>query len=175
MNYRAMNDKYCFTVKNPSPELSPAVDLAQTPALDHAQNDRRQRTTLPSTSETSMLLRILIQGQDRLINAQNRQNELLEEIAETLTASSRQRQNELAQWRHSNPRLAILCRKATEKLSDIHSEFINTLSEEIGENTEIAENEFQLSDFLDRFGPRIIHLNAMLQLLSQLAEPADKH
>ncbi len=169
-----MSDKYCFTVKNASPQISQPIDVTQGLAPGRAQNDQRTRNTLPSTSEAAMLLRILIQGQDRLITAQNRQNELLEEIAEALTGAARQRQNELAQWRRSNPRLAILCRKATEKLSDIHSEFINTLSEEIGENEEIAENEFQLSDFLDRFGPRIVHLNAMLQMLSQLAEPADK-
>lgn len=170
-----MNDKFCFTVKNSAPEISPAADVPSAASVGHLMGNQGSPITGdPSSNETAMLLRILIQSQERLIRTQNRQNELLEEIAELISAPNRQRQNELAQWRRLNPRLAILCRKASEKLSDVQTEFLNALSEEIEKNKEIAENEFQLGDFLDHFGPRVLHLNAMLQILSQLADPVDK-
>ena len=38
----------------------------------------------------------------------------------------------------------------------------------------MAESEYMLSEFVDRFGPRLAHLNGVLQVLSQLATPPAK-
>jgi hypothetical protein len=38
----------------------------------------------------------------------------------------------------------------------------------------MTESEYMLSEFVDRFGPRLAHLNGVLQVLSQLATPPVK-
>jgi hypothetical protein len=119
-----------------------------------------------SGDEMRGLLRQLIAGQDR-------QNELLEELVQQLGASQRQRANELGQWKQSNPELSRRCRQAAEALSGIQTEFLRNLTEEINENAEnMLEGEFLLNEFVDRFGPRLAHLNGVLQVLSQLSSVA---
>ena len=47
--------------------------------------------------------------------------------------------------------------------------------EDSAENSEDWDySEFMFNDFVDRFGPRLIHLNSLLQALSQLAAPPEK-
>ena len=62
------------------------------------------------------------------------------------------------------------CRRAAESLSKVQAEFLNNLTREIGENFDnLVEGEFMLTEFIDRFGPRMAHLNGILQVLSQLS------
>lgn len=105
-----------------------------------------------------------------LLGAQDRQNELLEEIVSQLNATQRQRANELGQWKQANPDLARRCRHAAEALSKVQTEYLTNLTQEIGDNYEtMMEGEFMLNEFVDRFGPRLAHLNGLLQVLSQLS------
>ena len=104
-----------------------------------------------------------------LLKAQDRQNELLEEIVGQLGAAQRQRSQELGQWKQANPHLARSCRAAAEALGRVQTEFLASVTNEITENAEVlADGEFMLNEFVDRFGPRLAHLNGMLQVLSQL-------
>lgn len=109
-----------------------------------------------------------------MLTAQDRQNELLEELVNQMTATQRQRATELGQWKQANPRLARNCRMAAEALSKVQTEYLTSLTEEITENFEtLRDGEFMLNEFVDRFGPRLAHLNGLLQVLSQLsATPA---
>lgn len=105
-----------------------------------------------------------------ILAAQDRQNELLEELSNQLSASQRQRNTELGQWKQANPGLARNCRAAAEALSRVQVEFLNSMTEEINDNVEaLMDGEFVLSEFVDRFGPRLAHLNGMLQVLAQLS------
>ena len=114
-------------------------------------------------NEITELLRHLVIGQDR-------QNELLEEVVEQMGASQRQRASELSQWKDANPILARRCRKAAEALSQVQTEFLESMTEEINDNYEsMMDGEFVLNEFVDRFGPRLAHLNGVLQLLAQLS------
>ena len=104
-----------------------------------------------------------------ILTAQDRQNELLEELVNQIGAAHRQRATELGQWKQANPRLARNCREAAESLSKIQTEFLAGLTQEIGENYEaLMDGEFMLNEFVDRFGPRLAHLNGVLQVLTQL-------
>jgi hypothetical protein len=109
-----------------------------------------------------------------ILAAQDRHNELLEELVNQLTATQRQRANELGQWKQANPKLARSCRLAAESLSKVQTEYLMSLTDEINENYEaLRDGEFMLNEFVDRFGPRLAHLNGLLQVLSQLsATPA---
>jgi hypothetical protein len=105
-----------------------------------------------------------------LLAAQDRQNELLEELVGQLGASQRQRNTELLQWKQANPHLARSCRAAAEALGKVQTEFLESLTAEITANYEnLLDGEFLLNEFVDRFGPRMAHLNGLLQVLSQLS------
>jgi len=105
-----------------------------------------------------------------ILAAQDRQNELLEELVGQLGATQRQRATELGQWKQANPHLARNCRLAAEALSKVQTEYLTNLTEEITDNFEtLRDGEFMLNEFVDRFGPRMAHLNGLLQVLSQLS------
>ncbi len=105
-----------------------------------------------------------------LVAAQDRQNELLEELVGHLSGSQKQRANELGQWKQANPHLARSCRVAAEALGKVQTEFLTSLTREVNENYEsLLDGEFMLNEFVDRFGPRLAHLNGLLQVLSQLS------
>jgi len=105
-----------------------------------------------------------------LLKAQDRTNELLEELVSQIGQPQRQRATELAQWKQANPHLARDCRVAAETLSRVQTEFLQTLANEVQENGDVLiDGEFMLTEFVDRFGPRLAHLNGVLQVLSQLA------
>ncbi len=117
-------------------------------------------------SEIADLLRQLIVGQER-------QNELLEDLVDQMSAAQRQRNNELNQWRDANPMLARRCRMAAEALSRVQTEFLENLTIDVKENYEnLVEGDFALNEFVDRYGPRLAHLNGVLQVLSQLSVPS---
>ena len=137
------------------PLLSP-IDVAPTPYPAHAQSVR------PAELEQIRLLRELVAAQDR-------HNELLEELLSQLGATQKQRANELGQWKQANPHLARNCREAAEALGKVQTEFLDSMTHEIAENCEsLVEGEFLLNEFIDRFGPRLAHLNGLLQVLAQL-------
>jgi len=109
-----------------------------------------------------------------ILSAQDRQNELLEELVGQLNSTQRQRANELGQWKQANPYLARDCRIAAEALSKVQTEYLSNLTQEINENYELLrDGEFMLNEFVDRFGPRVAHLNGLLQVLSQLSASGD--
>lgn len=112
----------------------------------------------------------IVQLLECLVEGQQRQNDLLEDMIEAMNASQRQRSAELGQWKQSNPHLSDRCRKAAEILSEVQTEFLESLTSEIEFNSDsLLEGEFMLNEFVDKFGPRLAHLNGVLQVLSQLS------
>jgi len=140
-----------------TPPLFTHIDVSSHPANDHVAR------MSAGDSEVVCLLRELVKGQDR-------QNELLEELVHQTSAAQRQRANELGQWKQANPYLARRCREAAEALSSVQTEFLRNLTEEIADSADgLMEGEFLLNEFVDRYGPRLAHLNGVLQVLSQLS------
>lgn len=151
---------------NDSQDISPVfrIDVTQgasEPQIETA-TDQHQRTV-------TMLLEQLVVGQDR-------QNELLEEIVEQMGAGQRQRAHELNNWKEANPVLSRRCRSAAEALSQVQTEFLHNITSEVQDNYEnMLDGEFVMNEFVDRYGPRLAHLNGVLQLLSQLSgKPASQ-
>ena len=106
----------------------------------------------------------------QLVAGQMRQNELLDEINQHLSQTQKQRAMELGQWKEANPELAQSCRMAAETLSRVQTQFLANLTDEIYDNEEcLLDGEFMLNEFVDRYGPRLAHLNGVLQVLSQLS------
>jgi hypothetical protein len=108
-----------------------------------------------------------------LLAAQDRQNELLEELVSVVGANQRQRSTELSQWKEAHPSLSRQCRQAADVLCRVQGEFLKTMTREVLENSEhLTEGDFYLNEFLDRFGPRMAHLNGIIQVMTQLGSSA---
>ncbi len=112
----------------------------------------------------------------QLIESQQRQNQLLDQILQVnkqvLQASNQansQRQNELTQWRNAHPKLVRSCKQALETLSNVQTEFLQNLADEVADSKEaLTDSDYVFSEFLDRYGPRMAHLNGVLQVLNHL-------
>ena len=105
----------------------------------------------------------------QLVAGQAKQNQLMQELAEATASMQKQRVQELQQWKDANPHLSRACRQAAETLSRVQTQFLETMTEEITDNEEcLLDGEFMLNEFVDRFGPRMAHLNGVLQVLAQL-------
>ncbi len=114
--------------------------------------------------------RVMIALLQQMVASQERQIRLLEEIHQQLGAQQRQQAADLKNWKERNPDLAQWCRYAAEALSRVQIEFLENLTQEIQENEEhLMDGEFMFHEFVDRFGPRLAHLNGMLHVLGQLA------
>jgi chromosome condensin MukBEF ATPase and DNA-binding subunit MukB len=104
-----------------------------------------------------------------MLKALDRNNELLEELVTHVSANQKQRNAELGQWKQANPTLSRNCRVAAEALNRVHTEYLKDITAEIADNAEnMVDGEFMFNEFIDRFGPRLAHLNGVLQVLSHL-------
>lgn len=106
--------------------------------------------------------------------AQSRQNELLEELVSHATQHQRRKTVELGLWKRANPELAEFCKRAAAKLERVQTDLLASITEEVEYQSDaLLESEFALNDFVDRFGMKFMHLNALLQVLSQLGNAPD--
>ncbi len=123
---------------------------------------------LDDKMDTSSMIVALLQ---QVVSNQEQQNQLLGDLNKQLSAAQRQRAHELGQWKDANPDLAKCCRSAAETLSRVQTQFLQNLTEEIEDHEDcLLDGEFMLNEFVDRFGPRLAHLNGVLQVLSQLSQ-----
>ena len=103
-------------------DLSQVFHLDVTPGGNESSPVR-----VDGNNEAVELLRQLVASQDR-------QNELIEELVDQMSAGQRQRAAELGQWKEANPILARRCRAAAEALGQVQTEFIENLTCEINDN-----------------------------------------
>lgn len=114
---------------------------------------------------------VQIQLLRQLVAGQQRQNELLAELAQASVGVHKQRAAEIQQWKEANPQLARSCRQAAETLSRVQTQFLQAITDDVIENEEhLVDGDFMLHEFVDRFGPRMAHLNGVLQVLAQLGD-----
>jgi hypothetical protein len=142
------------STRRPAPPLFSQVDVS---TATHAH------PIMSSREEQTELLR-------EVLSAQDRTNELLEDLSGVLAANQKQRANELNQWRNAHPALASACREAAEALTRVQIEYLERMTEEINDTSDdMVEGEFLLNEFVDRYGPRLAHLNGVIQVLAQLS------
>ena len=117
-------------------------------------------------SSNDIVIRLL----HEILQTQRQQLEMNREMLQ-LAKESRQRQHaELEAWQRENQHVVERCREVLGTLSRVHSGMLSDIAEYIRENEEtLLENEFSISEFVDRFGPRMHHLSAMLGVLKQVS------
>ncbi len=144
---------------SPDPQQLPMfrIDVSADASSGHLDNEM---------ATGDMIVALLRQA----VANQEYQNQLLKELNHQLSAAQRQRAQELGQWKDANPELARCCRSAAETLSRVQTQFLQNLTDEVQTHEEcLMDGEFMLNEFVDRFGPRLAHLNGVLQVLSQLS------
>lgn len=104
---------------------------------------------------------------------QRQQLEISRELL-LLTKEHRQRQQaELEAWQRENQGVVERSRDALSALVRIHSATLGDMADYVNDNACIMqESEFALSEFVDKFGPRLHHLSAVLSVLKQVSTPA---
>jgi hypothetical protein len=148
-----------MALPNPASSLFTQVDISP---IDAGQP---RADGLGYGDEHSILLR-------QILNGVERQSQLLTDLVTLVSNNHKQRVNEIGQWKEKHPELSKSCRKAADALTDVHAEFLNKLTEEVHDNYDcLMDGEFMLSEFVDRFGPRLAHLSGVLQVLTQLGTP----
>jgi hypothetical protein len=139
-------------------------------------------TTVPASNEPTALLHLMVNLQSQTLEMQRQQLEMqrqqLELLRETaqIARDQRARQSaELERWQTGHEGVLEDCRDALGKLEQVHSALMRDMAEYVDENHEnLVDGDFALSDFVDRFGPRLAHLNTMLAVLRPLAAAAKK-
>jgi|TARA_B110000467_G_C18224615_1_gene425074 hypothetical protein len=125
----------------------------------------------PDVGDTAADVNTLLAGlMRRMITEQEASNTLLKELIGQIQSQQRGRAGELDKWKEANPKLANRCRVAAETLSDIQNDFLMGLTAEVEDSEDaLRDSDYMLQEFVDRYGPRLAHLNGVLQVLSQLA------
>jgi hypothetical protein len=108
--------------------------------------------------------------QRQMLDIQRQQAEMLRETTQ-VSRDQRARQGaELERWQQSHSRVLDLCKESLTRLEQVHSSLMGEMANYVEENYEnLLEGDFTLSDFVDKFGPRLAHLNTMLAVLRPLA------
>jgi len=144
-------------------------------SIDVTAESSKNNSPTPSP-KTNDIGTALIGLTRQLIEMQNRQNVLLEQflqvnkqVLQSSNQAATQRQSEVNQWRESHPKLVRSCKQALESLSSVQIDFLQTLADEVEDQKEnLEESEYAFNDFLDRYGPRMAHLNGIIQVLGHL-------
>jgi hypothetical protein len=131
----------------------------------------------PSTTDPVVLLHALVSLQSQTLDVQRQvlenQRQQLELAREAAQFARDQRQRQIAElerWQSSHENVVEDCREALGKLEGVHAALMGDLSNYVEENHDVlVDGDFALSDFVDRFGPRLAHLNTMLAVLRPLA------
>jgi hypothetical protein len=120
-------------------------------------------------TQSDIVLRLL----HEILQTQRQQLEVSREILQTAREHRQRQHAELEAWQRDNQHVVERCREVLGTLSRVHSGMLSDIAEYIRENEEtMLENEFSISEFVDRFGPRMHHLSAMLGVLKQVSTPA---
>jgi len=149
-------------------EVSPTGQPSQTPGN-------------PSI-EPVALLQMLVGLQSQMLEVQrqilqNQQHQL--ELAREATQVAREQRArqiaELERWQVGHDPVLDQCRVSLGQLEQVHAALMGELVNHVADNYEnLVDGDFALTDFVDKFGPRLAHLNTMLAVLRPLAAATRK-
>lgn len=113
--------------------------------------------------------------QRQALEMQRQQLELTRESAQIAREQRARQVAELERWQVGHEGVLDHCRETLGRLEQVHASLMADMADHVADNHEnLVEGDFALSDFVDRFGPRLAHLNTMLAILRPLAAAAKK-
>jgi hypothetical protein len=106
----------------------------------------------------------------QMLEMQRQQLDLSREMVQ-VNREQRSRQGaELERWQAGHEHVIEACRDTLGRLEQVHAALMGDMANYVEENHEnLLDGDFSLSDFVDKFGPRLAHLNTMLAVLRPLA------
>jgi hypothetical protein len=135
-----------------SVDISPAIAL---PAVQPAAD---------ANATVAELLR-------QLLVLQREQLELMREMATANREAKERRQAELERWQADNQLVVKQCRRALPVLQKAHAALLAEMADFAEENeSSLVDADFLLSEFVDRFGPRLSQLTGVIALVRQVTE-----
>lgn len=137
---------------------------------------------VPGSHDPVVLLNMMVNLQSQTLELlrqtaeMHRQTLELTREAAQIARDQRARQiADLERWQNSHEPVIDNCRTALGQLEQVHAALMGEMSGYVDDNHEnLVEGDFALSDFVDRFGPRLAHLNTMLAVLRPLAAASKK-
>jgi hypothetical protein len=113
--------------------------------------------------------------QRQILEFQRQQLELAREMTQVSREQRSRQMSELERWQNGHEYVLDACRESLANLEQVHAALMGELASYVRENYEnLLDGEFALTDFVDRFGPRLAHLNTMLAVLRPLAAATGK-
>ena len=106
-----------------------------------------------------------------ILDAQNRCNNLLGALFNEMRKEAQPKaaqQNALANWKSANKELSQRCGVAVETLNTIFEAYLCCMLDHL-DDIEDTSNEFQVREFLDKYGQGFVQLSSMIQTVSQLS------
>jgi hypothetical protein len=145
--------------------------------MEVSPTDQGTGQAVPNVNDPVSLLQILVnfQGQSldilrQVLDVQRQQLELARESAQVNREQRARQVAELERWQTGHESVIDYCRESLVNLEKVHASLMGELASYVAENHEnLIEGDFALTDFVDRFGPRLAHLNTMLAVLRPLA------
>jgi hypothetical protein len=138
---------------------------------------------VPNMNDPVALLHLLVnlhsqslELQRQSLEIQRQQLELAREAAQVGREQRARQIAELERWQNGHERVLEHCKDSLSSLEQVHAALMGELANYVSENHEnLIDGEFALTDFVDRFGPRLAHLNTMLAVLRPLAAAVRKN
>jgi hypothetical protein len=169
MAFPATEETGVSTRENPSPPWTYRMEVSPTGAPAAA--------AIPTINDPITLLNLLVNLQSQMLelqrqslDLQRQQLELARENTQVAREQRARQASELERWQAGHERVIDDCKEALGKLEQVHASLMGELAEYVDEHHEnLLDGDFALSDFVDRFGPRLAHLNTMLAVLRPLA------
>jgi hypothetical protein len=145
--------------------------------MEVSPTGQNSTASIPNLNDPVLLLQLVANLQNQSIEIQKQaleiQRQQLEISRELLQVNREQRARqsaELERWQQGHEPILETCRETLTKLEQVHAALMGELANYVDDNHEnLLEGDFSLSDFVDRFGPRLAHLNTMLAVLRPLA------
>jgi len=138
-------------------------------------------TTNPNGDPVALLQMLVglqsqtLELQRQVLQNQQQQLDLAREAAQVAREQRARQIAELERWQAGHDPVIDQCRVSLGQLEQVHSALMGELVNHVAEHHEnLVDGDFALTDFVDKFGPRLAHLNTMLAVLRPLAAASRK-
>jgi len=137
---------------------------------------------VPNSNDPITLLHVMVNLQNQsldiqrqILENQRQQLELAREAAQVSRDQRARQVAELERWQNGHEQVLEHCKETLGNLEQVHAALMSEMANYVSENHEnLVDGEYALTDFVDRFGPRLAHLNTMLAVLRPLAASVKK-
>ena len=134
-------------------------------------------SSVQNPNDPVVLLHLLVNLQNQtldslrqILEVQRQQLDLSREMVQVNREQRARQVAELERWQNGHDHVLDACRETLGRLEQVHASLMRDIAVYVEDNYEnLLEGDFSLSDFVDRFGPRLAHLNTMLAVLRPLA------